>query len=128
VRTMIGELVFDDINRTLHNSKRGFYSELTPQENKTLMLLVSEPGRLRTYEEISMHLSGKDRPLAGYKMSIRGTIKRIRKKMGIGSLERNIRNRSGHGYIVPLDMVLPVLPTEDAPPHKCPKCGALFYT
>lgn len=124
MRILIGDVVFDDDNHTLQNVKRGLYSELTPQESKALKLLVSEPGRLRSYEELSMHLNDRDRPMAGYKMSTRSLIKRIRRKMGIGFAERNIRNRSGYGYLVPLDMVLPAA---DEPLHKCPKCGAKFH-
>lgn len=125
MRTMIGDLIFDDANCTLQSVKRGLFSELTPQETKALQLLVSEPGRLRTYEDFSKHLNNSDRPLYGHRQCIRGTIKRIRKKMGIDGRDRTIRNRNGYGYMIPPDMIMAA---EDDPPHKCPKCGASFYT
>ncbi|MBU6453451.1 MAG: response regulator transcription factor [Cyanobacteria bacterium REEB67] len=93
-RHQVGDLMLD--RRTFQAFKGGQPLHLLPKEFSILELLMLEPGRVYSVEEIITHTWGQDSEVVPE--TVRSNIRSIRKKIDTPCSESNITNVHGIGY------------------------------
>jgi DNA-binding response OmpR family regulator len=93
-RHQIGDLTLD--RRTFQAFKGNQALHLLPKEFSILELLMLEPGRVYSVDEIIIHTWGQDSEVVPE--TVRSNIRSIRKKIDVSSAESLITNVHGIGY------------------------------